>query len=347
MSDVDPSDLTVRRSDRHRAALRRWSIAAIALASTGVVGSEVAGGVWPMTLVTPMARQLAVALTLGAVGLRIASRRERVWIAVAILVGVYAWLVALGAVPWRDVPTAQRVVASDAKLGTLKILSANVHSSNLDHASLLALIDREQPDVVLLMELTSPWIDALAPLKTSYAVRQVVADDAGNFGIGVWSRLPADDARLVVRQHRAEPSLDDVAHAELTLLLNGHRVRFVGVHPLPPLVPRMSAARDDLLRAITDEVAADDAPTIVAGDLNATRYCRITRDLCSRAGLRDAMLGVRFSWPTTMAGTVLGIRIDQVLCDDAWRVVESHAGPTVGSDHLPMVATLQLTRATR
>ena len=378
-----------RAASRSRAVVRRGSRAAIALGTLGVVAAELAGGVWPVTLVTPMTRQLAAMLWLGAAGLlalRITHRerstdanpprddvgmpasagqppraadastgppmrarrpRDVVWLLIACVAGAYATFVAIGAIPWRDVPTLAWVTSRDANLGTLKILSANVHSSNLDHASLLALIGRERPDVVLLMELTSDWIDALAPLRATYPVRQVVADDAGNFGIGVWSRLPADDARLVVRQHRVEPSLDDVAHAELTLRLNGHRVRVVGVHPLPPLVPRMSAARDDLLRAIADEVAADASPTIVAGDLNATRYCRITRDVCSRAGLRDAMPGVRFSWPTTAAGFALGIKIDQILASREWRVVDAHAGPNVGSDHLPMIATLQLARDAR
>lgn len=383
-SNAAPSPARVGASMRHRLALRRWSRLAIALGTLGVVASEVAGSVWPVTFVTPLARKLAAMLALGAAGIlfggigipasgrRSASaveenpggvpndtgeevaapetRARRVadtrWLIVAAVAGIYATLVALGALPWRDVPRLGVPTTGDANLGRLKILSANVHSSNLDRDALPALIVRERPDVIVLTELTSAWIGALKPLNDEYPVRQVVADDAGNFGLGVWSKLPGE-AKLVVRQRLDKPSLLDVAHAEMTLTLDGHAVRIYGLHPLPPLTPAMLGARDALLRSIADDVAKSDVPTIVAGDLNATRYCRITRDVCRRAGLADAMPDVGTSWPMTLARPILGIRIDQILGDDAWRLVENHAGPTIGSDHLPMVATLQLTKGTR
>lgn len=379
---AEPSE-TPSPISRYRAALRRWSFAAVALGTLGVVASEVAGGAWPVTFVTPLARQLSAMLALGAVGLlvlryawrepsrnapgvpastglsaeptdaqagplkRARQRRDDTWLIVAIVVGVYATLVALGAAPWRDVPTLARVTDRDANLGTLKVLSANVHSSNRNSAALQKLIADERPDVVLLMELNSAWVTTMSKsLAADYPVRQVVADDAGNFGLGVWSKLPGE-AKLVVRQRLTTPSLLDVAHAEMTLTLDGHAVRIFGLHALPPLTPAMKGARDALLMTIADVVAKADVPTIVAGDLNATRYCRITREVCDRGRLRDAMAGVGTSWPMTLARPVMGIRIDQILADDAWRVVESHAGTSIGSDHLPMIATLQLARAAR
>lgn len=335
-------------------AIRRWSVALLAIGVVGFLGAQLFGSTWPFTFVTPMARQIAVALTLGTIGLALPSGRSALaglepqpttrktgplkWAcrtALAVLI-VAAWLVAI-------LVRVEPLASATSNGPTLKILSANVHSSNADHASLIELIRREKPDVVLLMELTSPWIEALDAIKADYPTRRTAADDAGNFGIGVWTKLSCDDAQLLVRQHGPEPSLLDVAHAELSLSIDGHRVRFLGVHPLPPLTPAMKSARDDLLGALADDIAKQRVPTIFAGDFNATRYCPITRNVARRANLGDAMSGVSFSWPTTAAGYVLGTRIDQILATrDDWQLVESHAGTHVGSDHLPMIATLRL-----
>jgi hypothetical protein len=69
---------------------------------------------------------------------------------------------------------AQRALAPpkpDPRLepvGRLRILSANVYSGNYDTAAVLSLIKAEQPDLVLLLELTSHWRDALSPLAQQY-----------------------------------------------------------------------------------------------------------------------------------------------------------------------------------
>jgi endonuclease/exonuclease/phosphatase (EEP) superfamily protein YafD len=85
-------------------------------------------------------------------------------------------------------------------------------------------------------------------------------------------------------------------------------------------------------------------PAIVAGDFNATRYCRITRDLARDANLRDAAAPIRFSWPNTWSSFAMGIRIDHTLISDHFRVVDVHKGADIGSDHFPIVTTLQLVR---
>lgn len=312
---------------------------------TALLVTELAGDTWPGAIATPLARPIAVLLSLGTVGLLIMHRstRGRAAIGISTLAAGYAWFVALALIPGRTVPAMAMIASDDRAFGTISLLAANVHSANTNHAAVLDLIDRERPDVLLLMEITSDWIDALdGPLRDLYPTRRVAADNAGNFGIGIWTRMPVDDAQLVVRQHRAQPSLDDVAHAELTLRLNGQRVRVLGIHPLPPITSQMRIARDALLRGIAGEIASEGVPTILLGDLNATRHCRIAREIARTAGLSDATAAVPFSWPTSRLGHAVGIRIDGILATGHWRVVRARAGPPIGSDHLPIMATLKL-----
>ena len=50
----------------------------------------------------------------------------------------------------------------------LRILSANVLSSNTRYDALLKLVEHENPDVIVLSEITPRWIEEIAELKNHY-----------------------------------------------------------------------------------------------------------------------------------------------------------------------------------
>ena len=72
---------------------------------------------------------------------------------------------------------------------TLKLLSANVLSTNVEHDKLFTLIAAEQPDLVFLQEVSPQWESALAALHADYPHHYVEVRD-GKFGIALFSRLP-------------------------------------------------------------------------------------------------------------------------------------------------------------
>ncbi|MDA0275619.1 MAG: hypothetical protein O3A06_12010 [Proteobacteria bacterium] len=51
--------------------------------------------------------------------------------------------------------------------------------------------------------------------------------------------------------------------------------------------------------------------------------------------------GLAPTWPASAAG-LMGVPIDHLLVTCQWRVVAGRAGPNLGSDHLPVLATLEL-----
>ncbi len=78
---------------------------------------------------------------------------------------------------------------------------------------------------------------------------------------------------------------------------------------------------------------------IVAGDFNMPTDSAIYRR--NWAGWSDAFQSAGAGFGHTKFTSLWGIRIDHVLFDDSWQAVSSRVGPDIGSDHRPLIATLQ------
>lgn len=101
--------------------------------------------------------------------------------------------------------------------------------------------------------------------------------------------------------------------------------------------------RDSFLREIEHRQAAAFAaeagtPHIVIGDFNAPPESRIYRRQWGDWTNAFNRVGVGIGG-TRLNGWIRA-RIDHVLVDDAWEVVDVRLGEEVGSDHLPLIATV-------
>ena len=99
-------------------------------------------------------------------------------------------------------------------------------------------------------------------------------------------------------------------------------------------------AWEKLLRSAGAPDAVRTRPVIVAGDLNTTPWSHGFQRLIRPRGLRDSAVGhgVQTTWNARR--WVPRIPIDHVVVSPEVRVVARRVGPDVGSDHLPIEATL-------
>jgi len=335
------------------AILRRWAVFLGVASFFALLLGEIVGSVWPFVLLTPMTPQWAASGLVAAILLLAIMRKQprtRVITLAAVAGGIAAlWggLITFSVIPWRTLPALAPIATADPNQLRIKIAAANVHTENADHDSLLKLIEEESPDIVILPEVDELWARALRPLNSQYAVHTIRPDSLGNFGMAFYSRLHGDAAWSTLGVEKIRPGFE-TPQIDATLQFTDpagvvRRIRVIGLHPLPPIKYGNTIARDAVLNEATALAGRHELPTILAGDFNATRYCRIMQ-AARRDGLADAMAPLRVSWPNTWSWPITGIRIDQILATDDWRVVESHAGRDIGSDHLPMVATLQLVK---
>ena len=87
------------------------------------------------------------------------------------------------------------------------------------------------------------------------------------------------------------------------------------------------------------------APTVIAGDFNLVPDGRIYQR--HWGDLQNAFSAAGFGfgytrWTTLPLGLRYGARIDHILCDQGMTATDAIVAPTVGSDHLPVIASLEI-----
>lgn len=216
----------------------------------------------------------------------------------------------------------------------LNLLVANVLMTNRRSEPLLALVERLDPDLILLVETDGWWDERLAPVKARYP--HAISHPRGDYyGLHLFSRFPLVEPTVRFLIDDYVPSI----RAGLRLP-SGALADFHGVHPKPP--PHHDTARRDaeLLLTAREVRETTAAPSIVAGDLNDVAWSRTTRLFREIGGLLDPRVG-RGLYPTFNANwPLLRWPLDHVFFEPPFRLVAFAVEGHIGSDHFPVFATL-------
>jgi endonuclease/exonuclease/phosphatase (EEP) superfamily protein YafD len=118
------------------------------------------------------------------------------------------------------------------------------------------------------------------------------------------------------------------------------RIRLLALHTRWPLTPALARARDSALQRAGQLARTSDLPVVLLGDLNLTPDSPVFGRLVEQAGLVDVMQG-RGWQPTWLAGFwPSALRIDHILVTRGLCPDQAAVGPSIGSDHRPLVARL-------
>ncbi|HEY8082657.1 MAG TPA: endonuclease/exonuclease/phosphatase family protein [Solirubrobacterales bacterium] len=309
-------------------ARRHWLIwaAVIPLALWALVrafGLESGDQLTPLMWFTPYAAVAALLVT----GIAVAWRN---WAAAAVAAIVAAYLAA--AVLPRAIGS-ETVAAAGHE--TFTVLSANVYLGTADPSALIALVDRYQPDLLSVQELTPSFAKDLRRAGISRRLPHsiVMAQPRGRGG-GLYTRFPVTPLRhqthFLVQMPRA-----------IVALPNDRRLRVVDVHPFPPNMGY------DNWREVLESMPAPGVgiPWVLAGDFNGTFDQAEFRDLVDR-GYRDAGdatgKGLEPTWPGPDEFPWGLMTIDHVLADQRLGVAEYGVDDLAGSDHRAIHAQLVL-----
>jgi endonuclease/exonuclease/phosphatase (EEP) superfamily protein YafD len=219
------------------------------------------------------------------------------------------------------VSPGKAVHASFPAARTFKVYSANLHISNDELSGLNKELQKMDPEMVLLLEVTPQHIDQIWPVIQKYPYR-IEESFSGEREIGFvfLSKFPILSNNVT--------RLSDIC-------------KFYGVHARRPDIRGFAERRDQFLRLAAD-LKEQRLPVIVAGDFNSTPFSPIFRQLIAISGLRDS--GVDFgwqpSWPTYVP--FLWIPIDHVLLSPDVQVHNRATGSYIGSDHYPVFAELSI-----
>lgn len=266
---------------------------------------------WALDLAVHWQWFFLVGLVLAVLVLMFAHRR---WTTMAVLLPL-PWLTAM--------PDAVRgAEGGDA----LVLAAANVHVDNQVPERLVQWVGATKPDVLAILEISDTFAMRMG-LDHDYPHR-VVRPRWDPFGIALLSRHPIL-RHAVVEEDGATPRIEAV------LDWKGTEVTLVAIHPMPPISAADHGRRNRMLADIAARYA--DRPTIVLGDFNATPWSAAFRAPRHKGFMVAG--GLHPTWPASLRG-LIGLPIDHAMVSRHWSVIDHAIGPDLGSDHLPIQATV-------
>jgi endonuclease/exonuclease/phosphatase (EEP) superfamily protein YafD len=154
-----------------------------------------------------------------------------------IFTALHAWWSALGAfvtvclnlavvVPWY-LPPPQAPL--NQPYAPVKLLFANVQSTNSHFADFIGLVREETPDVVIIQEATERWIDHLHAIEEQFPYAKPLPRPGG-VGIALYSRIPVERFDVMALGSERMPGLLARLH------LGGRMLSVATVHPRPRCV---------------------------------------------------------------------------------------------------------------
>jgi endonuclease/exonuclease/phosphatase (EEP) superfamily protein YafD len=243
---------------------------------------------------------------------------------------------------WRYLPGAPRQVtrARNARADgpqTIALLTANVLQANRSAEPLLRIAFDADPDVIFTVETDEWWCAQLAAGLSSRYPHRVQYPLSNGYGLSLFSRLELVEPEVRFVLDEAVPSLRTGVR-----LRNGAVIDLYGAHPRPPAVGQDSTERDSELVLVGREIRQRARPAVLLGDLNDVAWSASTLRFARAGALRDPRRGRGFysTYPASLPG--LRYPLDHIFCTAHFRIARMRVLPRCGSDHLPLLAVLQL-----
>ncbi|HEY0649115.1 endonuclease/exonuclease/phosphatase family protein [Phenylobacterium sp.] len=277
---------------------------------------------WRLDVLTHFAPIYAAVGLLAALA-GVAAGRQ--WRRPAVLLGVVAVLCAAGLM-WPEYTRYVEPTAPPAAPSQIKIVQFNAFKKNIDLRRVVAWIAAQDPDIVTLQEARHDLRDALVK-RMGYRVA------GGKEHVMILSR------RQRLRMVRPPLEASPLTYVNATYPSASGPFEVVTTHldwPLYDTHPRQLA---DLASVVARRPRER---MILTGDFNAAPWSFGLRRMDGALGLsrRDRAL---FSFPARVDrwdGAPPALPIDHVYAGSGWRTVSIQRGPSLGSDHYPVVVIL-------
>jgi endonuclease/exonuclease/phosphatase (EEP) superfamily protein YafD len=191
-------------------------------------------------------------------------------------------------------------------------------------------------DVVVLALAMQPWGEDLEAADLDLHLRAGPGPTDGE-DLELIALVRDPDAEVSVHRPTDDPR---DAIVEVVVGLDGQPVHVLATHTVSPLTAVRAAQRERALERLAIRAAAQDAPVVVMGDLNATPWSPRLQELLVTADLVDSQVGFGLQPSYPAARGRLGIAIDHVLHSTELTTVARQLGPSFGSDHRMVHARL-------
>lgn len=221
------------------------------------------------------------------------------------------------------------------KLKGVSMASVNLLSSNNEFGNVIDFIEKNDPDILILLEYNPKWESELSSITNRYSfIKKEVRND--NFGIGFFSKIESKTSILRF-DHNKIPSI------RADLEINKKPITIVATHPFPPVGQKRFESRNFHLKTIGKRRNEFSENLIIIGDLNTSSFSQHFKTLIQETRLRDSRngFGILPTWPSNFK--LLQTTLDHFLVSENISVVSRNIGKNLGSDHLPIFMEFRIT----
>ena len=235
----------------------------------------------------------------------------------------------------KEVLTAKDM--PDGHAHQLKIMVSNVLTPNDETQKLVELVKDKRPDILITLETDEKWEKALNQIEANYPYTVKVPLD-NLYGMHLYSKLELIDPEVKYLM------IDDIPSIHTQLRLQGGQVIWLYcLHPMPPSPTEAdkSTTRDAELLMVGKHIKENKQTAILAGDLNDVAWSKTTRRFQRISGLLDPRIGRHFINTFHVKYPFLRWALDHIFHSACFTVVDIKRMPSIGSDHFPVMTTLQ------
>ncbi|MGO2340023.1 MAG: endonuclease/exonuclease/phosphatase family protein [Psychrobacter sp.] len=219
----------------------------------------------------------------------------------------------------------------------LKIMISNVLTPNDQTQKLVDLVQQKDPEVFVTLESDEKWETALQQIESDYPYTVKVPLD-NLYGMHLYSKLELINPVVKYLMIDDIPSI----HSQLRLQ-NGRVIWLYCLHPMPPSPTEAdkSTTRDAELLMVGKHIKENNQTAILVGDLNDVAWSKTTRRFQRISGLLDPRIGRHFINTFHVDYPFLRWALDHIFHSACFTVVDIQRLPSIGSDHFPVMTTLQ------
>ena len=229
----------------------------------------------------------------------------------------------------------------------LRVMTFNVHYLNDNVDGITQLIQTEKPDVVALQELSE---------KLGRRLLHQLGNEYPYYSVGGHSTVTISRYPLA----RLDKPADTIRSERTMVNTSAGDIEVWNIHPPTAIHQQGWEAQNRMFSAIAAEIKNETGPVIVLGDFNSTDQAENYQLIASRlTNVHHAVgKGFGFTFPDPSIARTIGgvprfgripvnvnpvVHIDHIFVSDHFTPVETHIIPSgYGSDHRPVVATLQI-----
>lgn len=219
----------------------------------------------------------------------------------------------------------------------IKLMVSNVLTPNDNTQALVDLVQQKNPDILITLESDQKWQDALSVIELDYPYNVKVPLD-NLYGMHLYSKLELIDPEVKYLLIDDIPSI----HTQLRLP-NDEVIWLYCLHPMPPSPTEAdkSTTRDAELLMVGRHINENNKTAILAGDLNDVAWSKTTLMFQRISGLLDPRIGRFFINTFHVNYPFLRWALDHIFHSPCFTLVNIERLPSIGSDHFPVMTTLQ------